>query len=176
MYLKRYKFDLILITLFSVFTIFLKFMVLDLTNAIFLYFIFIIVFKYVLYLFAYTKNMILNRYNFLSLIIWTVIFSSLSYPYLILEGTLRLFYLNLYFVFMSLLGLNGYTILIFDLNLKDSLLKTFSKTKLQFFSINFWLGILILNALFFVDLSFDFLILLPFLLYLVTKKYLNFFY
>lgn len=176
MYLKRYKFDLILITLFSVFTIFLKFMVLDLTNAIFLYFIFIIVFKYVLYLFAYTKNMILNRYNFLSLIIWTVIFASLSYPYLILEGTLRLFYLNLYFVFMSLLGLNGYTILIFDLNLKDSLLKTFSKTKLQFFSINFWLGILILNALFFVDLSFDFLILLPVLLYLVTKKYLNFFY
>tara|TARA_Y100001968_G_scaffold279668_1_gene275743 strand:+ start:41 stop:277 length:237 start_codon:yes stop_codon:yes gene_type:complete len=76
---------------------------------------------------------------------------------------------------MSIVGLNGFTILIFDLNLKDSLSKTYSKTKSQFFSLNFLLGLLIFNFLVFVDYSIDFLIFLPFLLYLVTKKYFKLF-
>lgn len=175
MFLKNYKFDLILIALFSVFTIFLKFFISNLSDAFFMYFVFIISFKYILFSFGFTKNTILNRVNFFSLLVWTLIFAGLSYPYFILDGSLRLLYLNFYFVFMSLLGLNGYTILIFDLNLKDSLLKTFSKTKSQVFSLNFLLGLLILNVLVFVDYSIDFLLLLPFLLYLVTKKYLTLF-
>jgi len=175
MYLKRYKFDLILITLFSVFTIFFKFMILNLTNAIFLYFIFIIILKYILFSFGYTKNRILNRLNLFSLLVWTLIFAGLSYPYFILEGQLRWLYLNLYFIFMSLLGLNGYTILIFDLNLKDSLLKTYSKMHSQVFSLNFLFGIIVVNYFFFLDFKFNFWLTAPFLLYLVTKKYLKIF-
>ena len=142
MFLKKYKFDLILIALFSVFTIFLKFFISNLSDAFFLYFVFIISFKYILFSFGYTKNTILNRINLFSLLVWTLIFAGLSYPYFILEGQLRWLYLNLYFIFMSLLGLNGYTILIFDLNLKDSLIKTYSKMYSQVLSLNFYLGLL----------------------------------
>ena len=175
MFLKKYKFDLILIAFFSVFTIFFKFFISNLSDAFFLYFVFIISFKYILFSFGYTKNTILNRINLFSLLVWTLIFAGLSYPYFILEGQLRWLYLNLYFIFMSLLGLNGYTILIFDLNLKDSLLKTYSKMHSQVLSLNFLFGIIVVNYFFFLDLNFDLWLTAPFLLYLVTKKYLKIF-
>lgn len=144
-------------------------------NLIALYFLLLFVLKRVFYEFKITNVHCLKLNTLFSLTVWSLVFGVLSSPYFFLDGVLRIIYLNFYFVFMSLVGLNGFTILIFDLNLKDSLLKTFKKMKPAVFNRNFAISLFGLNLLLLIPFTFRLIYLFPFLLFIVTRKYLNLF-
>ena len=139
-----------------------------------LYFSFIFFLKIIFFKYKISKNKFLSLNSFLSLFFWTVIFGFISLPYFYLDSYWLIFYSFCYLLFMSYVGLNGFTILIDNLSFKDSLMKTFSLFK-KGLSLKYrFLICLILSLGSFFDFNIiNFWFILPLLLFIATKKYLN---
>ena len=166
-------FDIILLIIYSVSVLLVSKYGYSFVNLGLIYLFFLRFLKFYFYLFSVTKEYQLSNKTILNISVWTFLFFGASYPYFLLEGSSRLVFLNVYFVFMSLIGLTGFTILIYGLNVLQAVKFTFKTMEPKMHSLNFVLSLVIINAIYFMDFDINLYYIMPFLLYFVTKKYIR---
>ncbi len=148
----------------------------NLTFVIAIYVLFLLALKCICYKFQKTQNMFMDWKVWASLLVWSMIFASLTSGYFFLKGWYYYFFVNLYFVFMAYIGLTGFSILIFDKTILPAI-KFTAKGMLRVFDRNHMLLILIVWNLF-LQLDFhikNFVWIWPLLAIFVTHKYFKVF-
>lgn len=169
----KFIFDILLLLIYSLSVLFVYKYGANEVVYLIVYLFLLRILKAIFYFFSVSDEFDLSKKLIANILIWTVIFIGFSLPYFLLEGINRLFFLNFYFVFMSLIGLSGFTILIYNLNVLEAVKLTFKTMKPKVFSWNFCLSLLILNLVYSFDFQINLYYLMPFLLYFVTKKFLR---